>query len=204
MKYFITYSVIITLLCFFSVKSCVGYKADNQRLSNNQTALTKEIEIYKTNDGKNAARIIQLELTNGEYEKLMSEQANKIKQLGIKIKRLESVNSTASETTAGGKVPIKDSVRYIYKDSIRIIDSVRYFEWNDTWSKINGIITPDSVECYYHGIDTLDIICHRVPKKFLGFIPCGTKYIQTEIVNANQNTTIVYSKSIKLTKKRKK
>lgn len=204
MRYTIIYGVIITIVCILLFKGLWNYKQENKRLSTNQIALTQEIETYKTDNGKNAARIVQLELTKGEYEKLMSEQAEKIKSLGIKIKRLENVTSTATQTDAGGKVPIKDSVIYTYRDSIRIIDSIRYFEWRDTWSTINGVITPDSVECYYHGIDTLDIICHRVPKKFLGFIPMGTKYIQTEIINANENTKIVYSKSIKFSKKRKK
>lgn len=202
-KYILTYSIIITLLCFFSIKSCNNYKKDNGRLSNNQTALLSEMETYKTKDGKNAARIMQLEMTTGEYEKLMGEQAEQIKRLGIKIKRLESLNSAGTETETGGKTSIRDSVVIRYVDSVRVVDSIRYFEWKDTWSTINGIITKDSVDCRYHGVDTLNIICYRVPKKFLGFIPWGTKYIQTEVYNANENTKITYVESIKLSKKKK-
>lgn len=202
--YILIYAVLITVGLVFALKSCSNIKADNKRLSNNQTAMLTEMETYKTKNGENAARIMQLELTNGEYEKLMEKQAEKIKSLGIKIKRLESVNITGIETENGGKVPIKDSIVVIYRDSIRFVDSIRYFEWNDTWSTISGIITPDSVDCKYHSVDTLNIICHRVPKMFLGFIPCGTKYIQTEIYNANKNTKITYAESIKLTKKKGK
>lgn len=204
MKYIILYAILITIGLVISIRSCSNYRVDNQRLSNNQTAILSEMEVYKTKNGENAARIMQLELTNGEYEKLMSQQANKIKEMGIKIKRLESINITGTESEGGGKVPIKDSVIYIYKDSVRIVDSIRYFEWSDTWSTINGVITPDSVDCKYHSIDTLNIICYRVPKMFLGFIPWGTKYIQTEIYNANKNTKITYAESIKLTKRKRK
>ena len=201
-KYIFIYSIIVTIVLFFAFKSCSNYKQDNKRLSNNQTAILNEIEYFKTKDGKNAARIMQLEFTNGEYEKLMSDQAKEIKNLGIKIKRLENINTVGSETQTGGKVPIKDSIVIRYIDSVRYVDSIRHFEWSDTWSKINGIITPDSVDCSYHGVDTLNIICYRVPRKFLGFIPCGTKYIQTEVYNANKNTKITYARSIKLKKKK--
>ena len=203
MKYILSYAVIVTILLVFSFKACSSYKTDNKRLSNNQTAMLTEMEVYKTKNDENAARIVQLQLTKGEYEKLLKEQSEKIKSLGIKIKRLESVNITGTQTETGGKVPIKDSVVITYIDSIRYIDSVRYFEWHDTWSKISGVVTPDSVECKYSGVDTLNIICHRVPKMFLGFIPMGTKYIQTEIINANKNTKITYAESIKLTKRKK-
>lgn len=203
-KYICIYAVLITLMCIVCMKRCSTLSNDNDRLSNNQTALLSDIETYKTKDGKNAARILQLEMTNDEYKKLMSDQADQIKRLGIKIRHLESISTTGTETETGGKTPIRDSVIITYVDSVRYVDSIRYFEWKDTWSTISGVITKDSVDCKYRGIDTLQIIAHRVPKLFLGFIPCGTKYIQTEVYNANENTKIVYTQDIKLQKKKRK
>lgn len=197
------YCLCSTGVMSIAMKSCQNQKKDKERYEANTHALLTDLETFKTKDGENAAKLIQLELTNGEFEKLCSEQAKKIKDLNLKIKRLESVNVIGSETIGGGKTNIKDSVVIKYIDSVRYIDKVKTFEWSDEWTKINGVIEQDSVDLSYKSSDTLTMVAYRVPRKILGFIPCGTKYIEVQIVNANKNTVINYAKTIKVGKKKK-
>lgn len=199
----IIYALSSTAIMSVAMKSCQNQKKDKERYEANTHALLTDLENFKTKDGENAAKLIQLELTNGEFEKLCADQAKKIKDLNLKIRRLESVNVIGSETNGGGKTNIKDSVIIRYVDSVRYIENVKTFEWSDEWTNVNGVIDKDSVDLKYKSVDTLTMVAYRVPKKFLGFIPCGTKYIEVQIVNANKNTTVNYAKTIKVGKKKK-
>ena len=199
----IIYALSSTAIMSVAIKSCQNQKKDKERYEANTHALLTDLEKFKTKNGENAAKLIQLELTNGEFEKLCADQAKKIKDLNLKIRRLESVNVIGSETNGGGKTNIKDSVIIKYIDSVRYIDKVKTFEWSDEWTNVNGVIDKDSVDLKYKSVDTLTMVAYRVPKKFLGFIPYGTKYIEVQIVNANKNTTVNYAKTIKVGKKKK-
>lgn len=191
--------VALIALCIFSIKSNFNLKEDNKRLKNNEIALTKDIETYKTKAGHNAAKVRQLELTVSEFKQLCADQEDELEELGIKIKRLESMTSTGTQTDAHGKTQLKDTVFVHKTDTVTITENGKYFEWKDNWNAISGKIIGDDVECYYHGTDTLTVIAHRVPKKFL-FIRCGTKYIDVDIVNKNPSTVITYNKTIKIKK----
>ena len=189
--------VALIALCIYFVYSTVNLREDNKRLKNNEIALTKDIEVYKTKAGHNAAKVRQLELTVSEFKQLCSDQEDELAELGIKIKRLESMTSTGTQTDAHGKTQLKDTV-FVHKiDTVTIAENGKYFEWKDNWNSISGKIIGDNVECYYHGTDTLTVVAHRVPKKFL-FIKWGTKYIDVDIVNKNPSTIITYNKTIKI------
>ena len=189
--------VALIALFAFSIYSNFILKKDNKRLKNNEIALTKDIEAYKTKEGHNAAKVRQLELTVSEFKQLCADQEDELNELGIKIKRLESMTSTGTQTDAHGKTQLKDTV-FVYKtDTVTIAENGKYFEWGDGWNAISGKIIGDVVECYYHGTDTLTVVAHRVPKKFL-FIKWGTKYIDADIVNKNPSTVITYNKTIKI------
>lgn len=197
------YVVIITVLLFLFIHSYKNAKAENSRLSNNQAALLTDIEYYKTENGKNAAKVMELEVTKGEFEKLFPELQAEIKNLKIKNKYLESISSTGMDTDVNGSTKLKDTVYVTVVDSIRIENKAKTFKWSDPWNEIQGTIYPDeTVGVSYHGRDTLTMAAVRVPKRFL-FFKYGTKYIEVDAVNANPSTKILYNKKIKLTKKKK-
>ena len=178
-------------------KSYKQQKHEIERLTTNQTALAKDVETYKTKDGKNAAKIIELELSRGEFEKLCAEQVKTIEELNLKVKYLQGISTTASSTNVEFKTILKDSIIYHYRDSIVYKETLKTFKWNDNWNVVDGVINKDTVECKYHGVDTLNIVLTRVPKKFL-FFKWGTKYIEVDIVHSNPSTTIEYSKMTKI------
>lgn len=73
-------------------------KRERRRLESNQTALMSDVEIYRTKAGKAAASNMVLNLRVSELERLRAADAESIRDLGIKLKRVESTAKTATAT----------------------------------------------------------------------------------------------------------
>lgn len=165
-----------------------------QRLDNNQTALMEQVRHYRTSLDESAASVQSLQLRCDEFRRLRADDARRIQELGIKLKRLESSSVMATATEVETVTPLRDTI--ILRDTIRL------FEWRDPWVRVEGLILNDSVRCRVESVDTLRQVVHRVPRKFL-FIKYGTKAIRQEIISSNPHTRILYSEYIELKKSRK-
>lgn len=165
------------------------------RFQENQTALLQDVEYYKTENGRNAASVQKLTLSYDELKKNYDNICDVAKDLGIKVKRMESASATATATDVRIKTVLRDSV--IIRDSI--INNVRIFRWKDPWVNIFGEINRDSVGMDIQSRDTLIQIVHREPHKFW-FFKWGTKAMRQEIVSTNPHTEITYTEYIELKK----
>lgn len=172
-----------------------GHKISEERdrYKANQTALLADVEHYKTESGLNAASVQKLTLSYDELKKNYDDVVKTAKDLDIKLKRVQSVSTSATETMVVVKTVVKDSI--IYRDGV--IDKLSTFRWNDPWVKVDGEIEKDSVTLDVCSRDTLVQIVHRVPHKFW-FIKWGTKAIRQEIVSKNPHTRITYNELIEL------
>ena len=119
--------------------------------------------------------------------------AERIRNLKIKLKRLESAAKSVTNTAINITAPLRDTV--ILRDTLRLHDTVRLFRWRDSWITVDGVIENDSVSCSVTSIDTLHQIIHRIPRRFL-FFCYGTKAIRQEIVSSNPHTEVVYSEVV--------
>ena len=170
-------------------------KRERRRLESNQTALMSDVEIYRTKAGKAAASNMVLNLRVSELERLRAADAESIRDLGIKLKRVESTAKTATATVVELRAKLRDTAV-----GAVIIDSMRTFRWRDPWVTVEGLIERDSVACRVESIDTLRQVVHRVPRRFL-FIRWGTKAIRQEVMSSNPHTRIVYTDYIELKKR---
>lgn len=168
---------------------------DNDRLESNQEALLTEVKYYKTENGKNAATVQRLSLDYGELRRHYNDKCSIVDELGIKLKRVQSMSSTGTESRVRIKTVVRDSI--IYRD--RVSFPVRAFSWADPWVDISGVIEADTADISVHSRDTLTQVIHRVPHRFW-FIKWGTKAIRQEIVSSNPHTEITYSDYIELKK----
>lgn len=166
-----------------------------RRLENNQTALSEQVEYYRTRIGEQAASVRALQLRCDEFREMRQADARRIRDLGIKIRRLESSATASLES--------KVEVRTIVRDTVILHDTLRVFHWCDEWVTVDGRIGRDSVTCEVTSIDTLRQVVHRVPRRFL-FIRYGTKAIRQEIISSNPHSRIVYADYIELYKRRKR
>lgn len=189
-KYLAIYSIVATAVIVVGAKYLLK---ENARLENNNSALLQSVKTYRTKADENAASVQVLRLKIGEYEELRAADAERIRKLGIKLKRLESASKSVTKTAVNISAPLRDTV--ILRDTLHLHDTVRLFRWRDSWVTVDGVIENDSVSCSVTSVDTLHQIIHRIPRRFL-FFRYGTKAIRQEIVSSNPHTEVVYSEVV--------
>ena len=193
-KLLLYYSVAMTLLfvaCGLYLRHTTREVA---RLRNNNEALSSETKLYKSQLDESAASVVVMQLRLNEYRKQHERDTKRIKALGIKLRRVESVATAATQSQVEFVAPQHDTI--ILKDTISL------FRWSDSWVEVEGAIHNDKVECKIESIDTLRQVVHRVPRRFW-FIRYGTKAIRQEITSSNPHSRIVYSQYIELPKRRR-
>ena len=216
---------IVVLNCLMLIQAALlrAERAERKRVQSNNEVLTDSVEFYRTASGKHAASRQVLELRTSEMERYNAQLAATVRELRIKVRRLEAAATTATRTEVQITAPLepvgrKPSAWEKYGAGVRrAADSVkaaldwRYsglpkvpeakvFRWSDQHVRVDGIIRTDSVSCHVTSIDTLRQIVHRVPRRFL-FIRWGTKAIRQEVVSSNPHTQIVYTEYIQFSKK---
>ena len=189
-KYLAIYAIVATAVIVVGAKYLLK---ENARLENNNYALIESVKTYRTKADESAASVQVLRLKVGEYEELRAADAERIRKLKIKLKRLESASKSVTKTAVDITVPLRDTV--ILRDTLRLHDTVRLFRWRDSWVTVDGVIDNDSVSCSVSSVDTLHQIIHRIPRRFL-FFRYGTKAIRQEIVSSNPHTQVVYSEVV--------
>lgn len=194
-KFLILYALAATALLGLSRRH---YRDETLRLRQNQYALSDSLDRYRTLRNEDAASIRVLHLRCSELKRLRADDARRLKELGIRIRRAESMATTALRTKADIRTPIRDTV--ILRDTVR--DTIRLFRWQDRWVTIACEARSDSVHCRIESIDTLRQTVHREPRRFL-FIRYGTKALRQEIVSSNPHTRIVYAEYIEIGRKRR-
>lgn len=166
-----------------------GLYEENERLKRNCEALTEDVRLYRTRAGESAASVQVLELKLSEFRKQHQADTERIRALGISLRRAESYAKSAMEQR------YKDSV--VLRDTVILHDTVRLFEGGDRWSHIAGIIAGDRLSYDFRSVDTLHQVVHRVPRKWW-FFRFGTRAIRQEIWSSNPNTQLVYSEYVEL------
>lgn len=183
-KYLFIYAVLATAVIVFGGRAMWN---EQSRQRSNNAALMQDVERFRTSADKAAASAQVLRLKCGEYEELRAADAAKIRELGMKIRRLESAAKSAVKTVVEVKVPLRDTV--VVRDTLRIVDTLRLFRWQDSWVTIDGVVTADSVACTLRSVDTLHQTVYRIPRKFL-FFRFGTKALRQQIVSSNPHSEI--------------
>lgn len=220
-KYLFLYAVLTTALL---VAGYGRHRSETRRHAENRAALSSRIEHFRTRLGEEAAAVQALRLRCEEFELLRAADAERIRALGFKLRRLEAVSATATATDVTFRAPLSDPLvrrdtslfrnhpALIRRDTaslrVRLPDAAvtalrplpagaaRRFRWADAWISVEGVVTADSIACRVESVDTLRQIVHRVPRRFL-FIRWGTKAIRQQIVSSNPHTRIVYTEYVK-------
>ena len=143
-KYLFAYAVLATASLFFA---CRHYRAENRRLVENQTALAADVTRYRTRLGAEAASVQALRLRCGEFETLRAADAEQIRRLGIRLRRLEAAAKAVAVTDAEIRTPLRDTVVVRIHDTLPVRDTVRMFRWRDPWISVEGRIGRDSAAC---------------------------------------------------------
>jgi len=163
--------------------------------ANNETLLTG-INHYKTKDSLNVVSIGKLTQTKSEFKRHNEELQKDIESLNLKIRNIQSVSQTATETKIVFKTLVKDSL--IIREN-HTIDTIQCMNYKDPYVLFDGCIENNDLIANISVNDTLIQVIHKVPKKFL-FLRIGIKGIRQEVLSKNPYTNISYQKYIELKK----
>ena len=161
-----------------------------QRLRANNETLTERMLLYRTKHDKYAASVAEMRLTINELRQQHADAIAEIRNLEVKLRRVERYNRTATATI------IRDTliIREIPKSNTPPQPERDY---DDGWVRISGTIAGDTMALEVVSHDTLHQVLHRIPRRFLG-IPFGTKYLRQEVWSSNPHTRIVYSEVLRI------
>ena len=193
-KFLFIYAVLTTVIIIFGSRYLLS---ENSRLQANNQSLMADVDIFRTDAERAAAAVQVLRLKVGEYEELRAADAAKIREMGIKIRRLQSAAKSVTRSEIVVNAPLRDTI--IVRDTVHRVDTLRLFRWSDSWVAVDGIIDRDSVQCNVSSIDTLHQMVYRIPRNFL-FFRFGTKALRQQIVSSNPHNKIVYTEYIKIEK----
>lgn len=185
------------ILCFILAALIIliaenrAIRKENTRLQNNNAVLSTGIDTFRTALGQSVARVGELELTVKELQQHNDGLQERLAQLQLKPRRIQSLSINAIATSFNFAVPLQKEM------ILPSQQSVHTFKWKDPYNTVEGAIMNDSVSCSVKHCDTLDQIIYREPRRFL-FFKFGTKAIKQVVSARDPNTTIVYSEYIVL------
>lgn len=195
-------------LALFAFVAYRNMKADRDRLKENQNILLHKgtVEFKQTNTGLSQASVPALTLRSSEFRQSGDTLLQVAKSAGIKTSRITEAATAAATTSVEFKTRVlrtivHDTVRDTVTRSLTTLLPSRQLQlsWNDPWVSLSGTIT-DSI---FHGsitsVDTLDIIVHRVPKRFL-FFRFGCKQVRMDVISRNPHTQLTYARFLQLIK----
>lgn len=200
--------VIFALAAFMATWAYFNLKTDRDRLKENQNILLHngKVDIKRTNTGLSQASVTALTLRSSEFRQSGDTLLQVAKAAGIKTSRISEAATASTTTSVEFKTRIfqtivHDTVRDTVARSLTTFLPSRQLQlsWNDPWVSLSGTIA-DSI---FHGSltsnDTLDIIVHRVPRRFL-FFRFGYKQVRMDIISRNPHTRLTYARYYQLVK----
>jgi len=143
--------------------------------ANNVSVLLSKSKQYKTKDSLSAATVYELTLKLKDFDRLKSDDAEKIKSLDIKNRKLESLISINTQTNLSITAKLKDSIS-VYKDSLKngkvtiIRDTLKCFSVDSTFYSISGCFSHDKFSGHIFIPDWLQVVISLKYKRFLGFL----------------------------------
>lgn len=185
---FIATFVLSCALCV-SFRSCREIREERDRLSDNQSGLMEDITYYRTSDSLAAASVERLTLTNKEFKRHCGELQKIVESLNLKVKRLQSVSQTATETKYVIETIIWDSILPGRTDTLKCIN------YQDAYLMFSGCVDAGRFSGLIESRDTLIQVVHRVPRKFW-FIRFGCKAIRQEVVCRNPHNQVTFTEYI--------
>ena len=193
--------VLIPLALVMALRECHDLSREAARTEDNQNILLHngEVEIGRTQSGRPRASVSAITLKTSDLKRSPdSLLAVNRKELKIKNSRIMAAATTSTTTQVDVKAAIRpvphDTCSRLLSGSYRPPD-VSQVSWSDPWITLRGEIEGDSMQVHIESRDTLQMIVHRVPKRFL-FFRYGTKGVRMEVVSQNPHSRLSYPKII--------
>ena len=152
------------------------------------------MERWVTKDGRNVMAIEALTLRVGELSRQGDSLLLVARSLGIRNRRLQEMARTVYRTQTVVRTMVHDSVVKIAPGRT---DTLPCLSYRDPWLSFAGCLRADSFIGEIHARDTLDIVVHRIPRRFL-FFRWGCKAVKMQAVCRNPHTQLTYMRYVRL------
>lgn len=191
--FFVLLATLIFFVCLY-----LDTAADRDRIKQNQTILLhNSTDIKETTDGKSHASTPALMLRTSEFKASGDTLTKQARKVGIKPSRIAEAATVATATTVAITAPLITMPDTTHNSQLSILNS--QFTWHDHWTSLTGSISDSTFSGTITSTDTLDIIVHRVPKRFL-FFRFGCKQVRLDIISRNPHTRLTYARYYQLVK----
>lgn len=193
--------MLIPLALVMTFKECHDLRGEAERTKENQDILLHngKVEIGRTQSGRPRASVQAITLKTSDL-KCTPDSLLAVNRKELKIKNSRIMAAATTSTTT--KVDVKVAIRPVPHDTCSRSLSGLYrppdvsqVSWSDPWITLRGDIEGDSMQVHIESRDTLQMIVHRVPKKFL-FFRYGTKGVRMEVVSQNPHSRLSYPRII--------
>lgn len=186
-------------------------RADRDRLRQNQSLLLHngELQISQTANGRSHASTPAITLRPEEFRQSGGTLAKVSRQVGIKPSRISGAATAATSTHIDFEAPVyhpPDTVLQRLPPELSTPLPVGEgpvericFSWHDPWLSLSGCVSDSVFRGTVSATDTLDIIVHRVPKRFL-FFRFGCREVRMDIISRNPHTRLTYARYYRLVK----
>lgn len=194
--------ILIVALALF-VQLYLDTAADRNRIKQNQSLLLHNgmVEVSETNTGNSHASAPALTLRTSEFKESGDTLTKIARHIGIKPSRISEAATAATTTAADITTPVwhTTDTATVSTDSLYRPDSLVCFSWHDSWLSLSGCVSDSIFRGSVTSTDTLDIIVHRIPKRFL-FFRFGCKQVRMDIISRNPHTRLTYARYFQLIK----
>jgi hypothetical protein len=197
----VIFLVLIPLALVVAFKECHDLRGEAGRTKENQDILLHNgrVEIGRTQSGRPRASVPAITLKTSDLKRNPdSLLAVNRKELKIKNSRIMAAATTSTTTKVDVKVAIQPVPHDTCSRSLSGLyrpPDVSQVSWSDPWITLRGDIDGDSMQVHIESRDTLQMVVHRVPKKFL-FFRYGTKGVRMEVVSQNPHSRLSYPRII--------
>ena len=195
MKAALSYILVLSL----SLAITLGYynrvhsqKKTIARLEHNLSVQENSLQYYKTKQGELAAQNSVLEYTISELQKTEQKQIRELSNLGISPRHVSQISTTASAMEYEFSATQYDT---LISDSI-----ARAFFMSDRWIQMRGVQQGDTQHISVQIVDTIVQVVYRGKRKKPYLWVFSPRTLQQVIYSKNPHTTIVYNKTIKISK----
>lgn len=193
--------MLIPLALVMTFKECHDLRGEAERTKENQDILLHngKVEIGRTQSGRPRASVQAITLKTSDL-KCTPDSLLAVNRKELKIKNSRIMAAATTSTTT--KVDVKVAIRPVPHDTCSRSLSGLYrppdvsqVSWSDPWITLRGDIEGDSMQVHIESRDTLQMVVHRVPKKFL-FFRYGTKGVRLSVVGQNPHSRLSYPRII--------
>ncbi len=196
MRYKISITFIAAVLLFFVVglvKQLAQSKQNFNRLEESFAVSNQQVLSYKTLNGKQAAKIQVLQLRNSELQIIYPEILAEVRNLRIKPRLVNHYSETV--------IHHKKEVVTLLKDSL-VFDTIvnQVFNYADEFYSVKGKLQKDSIYFDINSTDSLIQVVYRGKRKRPWLWVFSGRELEQAIYSKNPHSTIIYSKTISITK----